>query len=372
MNEHGLTKENLLRSLPISLSGDPKMAALAEAIAGLLARRREEIERLAVYPHIDRLDEGLLDILAHDFKVDWWDSGYSLEEKRRTLGTSWQVHMTLGTKAAVLKAVTSVYPQAALEEWFEYGGEPYHFRLTVRMSDGGWDSSRHRQLIEKMQYYKNLRSHRDAIKYFLPLVTAENMDRFWFEGLLVRGRFPPNRRGLDVPGLLISWSLEERYGTGASLLSRMRGRGRQALESKRLLIGPYSVDVLGLRATYFDGVYRFDGERFFWYTFTRRPAFYSMNIRAGAKQQERISGVALLVPGSAAKNQWSGRPRALYRARDRTGTGIGHENTSVRIPAENKNTAAGFLTQDSMWTFNGAHSFGGERSFNAKIERSEL
>ncbi|NCE66053.1 phage tail protein I, partial [Pseudoflavonifractor sp. 524-17] len=59
--------------------------ALAQAIAELLARRKEEIDRLLIYPAIDRLDEPLLDILARDFKVDWWDADYSVEEKRRTL-----------------------------------------------------------------------------------------------------------------------------------------------------------------------------------------------------------------------------------------------------------------------------------------------
>ncbi len=51
MNEnHGLTRENLLSSLPVSLSGDPKMVAIARVIAGVLAERREELEHLAVYP----------------------------------------------------------------------------------------------------------------------------------------------------------------------------------------------------------------------------------------------------------------------------------------------------------------------------------
>ena len=104
---YGLTKENLSRTLPISLSGDPKMVALAESISELLAQRREEIRRLAIYPNVDKLDESLLDILARDFKVDWWDYDYSLDEKRRTLSTSWQVHKTLGTKAAVETAIMS-------------------------------------------------------------------------------------------------------------------------------------------------------------------------------------------------------------------------------------------------------------------------
>lgn len=204
MNEdHGLTRENLLCSLPIALSGDLKTAALARTIAGALAERREEIERLAIYPNTAKLEEGLLDILARDFKVDWWDSDYSVEEKRRTLATSWQVHKTLGTKAAVIKAITSVYPSAALEEWFEYGGEPYRFRLSVRLSENGWDASKHRQLLEKMQYYKNLRSHREAVMYYMPLVTVENPQRFLFESLLISGRFAPNIQRAERAGLII-------------------------------------------------------------------------------------------------------------------------------------------------------------------------
>ena len=167
MGHHGLTKENLVRSLPVSLSSDPKMLALAESISELLAQRREEIARLAIYPHVDRLDEALLDILAQDFKVDWWDNNYSLEEKRRTLSASWQVHKTLGTKAAVEKALRAIYPSTTVKEWFDYGGKPYHFRLDINVTDDEADSAKQRGVLKRLQYYKNLRSHLDGVTYFL-------------------------------------------------------------------------------------------------------------------------------------------------------------------------------------------------------------
>jgi len=101
MNNHGLTKQNLLASLPLVLQQDKSMMALADGIAELLSQRPDEIDHLRIYSAIDRLPEQILDILAYDFKVDWWDGNYSLEEKRRTLKGSWQVHKMLGTKAAV-------------------------------------------------------------------------------------------------------------------------------------------------------------------------------------------------------------------------------------------------------------------------------
>lgn len=167
MSEHGITKENLLGSLPISLSGDPSLVALAEAVSDLLARQRRELERLAIYPHIDTLEEDLLDILAHDFKVDWWDSDYGLEEKRRTLQGSWQVHKLLGTKAAVEQAISAIYPQATVEEWFEYGGKPYHFKLAIGVTHEDADSPKQRRVLERLGYYKNLRSHLDSITYLM-------------------------------------------------------------------------------------------------------------------------------------------------------------------------------------------------------------
>ena len=73
MNNHGLSKENMLASLPLVLQQDKSMMALADGIAELLSQRPDEIDHLRIYSAIDRLPEQILDILAYDFKVDWWD-----------------------------------------------------------------------------------------------------------------------------------------------------------------------------------------------------------------------------------------------------------------------------------------------------------
>ena len=45
---HGITKENLLASLPAVLANDDNMAALASAVAEVLAARVGEIERVSI------------------------------------------------------------------------------------------------------------------------------------------------------------------------------------------------------------------------------------------------------------------------------------------------------------------------------------
>lgn len=163
---HGLTRENLVATLPVALQKDPSAVALAEAMAELLARRPDEIEQLRIYPVIDRLNEQLLDILAYDFKVDWWDADYSLEEKRQTLKDSWRVHKLLGTKAAVETAIRDIYPNTNVQEWFEYeGGKPYHFKLYIDLTDTFGDETRPWRVLERVNFYKSLRSHMDEIVF---------------------------------------------------------------------------------------------------------------------------------------------------------------------------------------------------------------
>jgi len=162
---HGLTAANMLRALPDVLQQDPGWMALASAVATILEQRHEEIERLQIYSRIDYLPDDLLDILAFDFKVDWWDYNYTLEEKRQTLKDSWMVHRRLGTKYAVETAISAIYPHTKALEWFEYGGRPYHFQLQINITNDTVDSDRHRRVLERVAEYKNLRSRLDSIEY---------------------------------------------------------------------------------------------------------------------------------------------------------------------------------------------------------------
>ena len=166
-SELGITSENLLLIVPPALTHDPAMMARAAAEAEAMEARLAEIDKVRVISNIDGLNETVLDILARDFKVDWWDPEYSIEEKRRTLKGSWRVHKILGTKAAVETAIRAIYPLTTVEEWFEYGGEPYHFRLNIDITSDSGDRVRQRRVLERLNFYKSLRSHNDGVRYFL-------------------------------------------------------------------------------------------------------------------------------------------------------------------------------------------------------------
>lgn len=163
---YGITAANLLRTLPEILQKDDEMYALATGIAQLLSARLSEIGMVRIYTRINELPENLLDILAYDLKVDWWDADYTLKEKRKTLADSWRVHRMLGTKAAVETAISAIYPDTQVKEWFEYAGAPYHFKLLIDATFENVDPVRHQRVLDKVKYYKNLRSALDEIEYY--------------------------------------------------------------------------------------------------------------------------------------------------------------------------------------------------------------
>lgn len=163
---NGLTPENLLRSFPDVLLQDERMLALATAVAKVLSELIADTRKIEIYTRIDELPEDLLDLLAYDFKVDWWDSSLTVEEKRETLKSSWHVHRHLGTPYAVRTALSAIYSGTTVSEWFEYGGQPYHFRISIPVDQSSLDLSKHERIIALIDFYKNLRSVLDGIEYY--------------------------------------------------------------------------------------------------------------------------------------------------------------------------------------------------------------
>lgn len=167
MSDYGLSAENFMRSLPSVLANDENLNALAMSVAEALEIQAGQIDNILIYQNIDTMPEDLLDILAKDFKIDWWDANLPITEKRNLLRTGWSMHRILGTKGAVIVAISSVYGNAHVEEWFEYNGQPYHFRIVVDSDETIADGDKLLSVLEKIIYYKNLRSVLDETRFEL-------------------------------------------------------------------------------------------------------------------------------------------------------------------------------------------------------------
>ena len=111
---------------------------------------------------IDDLPESILDVLAVQFKVDWYDANYPLQAKRNIIKTALEVRRYYGTDWATLKAISAIYPRSEIEQWYDYGGTPGHFRVICSV-DGALIPVKRREIRRSVNIYKRMTAHLDSL-----------------------------------------------------------------------------------------------------------------------------------------------------------------------------------------------------------------
>lgn len=155
---------DLTRMLPPSLKEDRNMLAIAYAIQDELLATISMARLTLVYARIDELPEEVLDILAYDLHVDWYDYSYPLEVKREIIKSSTRVHKRLGTKYAVETALGTLHPNSHIEEWFEYDGEPFSFRVILDTTNSRVTADP-LEIKKAINMYKRMTAHMDDVIY---------------------------------------------------------------------------------------------------------------------------------------------------------------------------------------------------------------
>ena len=118
-----------IKLLPQFMRDDDAVKGLAAGVNQVVKELTESVRLLSTWDHIDELSESELDELAWELNIQWYDRGASMEVKRGLIKDSDKVFQRLGTKWAVENIITTYFGEGHVEEWFEYGGEPGHFRV---------------------------------------------------------------------------------------------------------------------------------------------------------------------------------------------------------------------------------------------------
>ena len=146
----------------------PNSTELEVAVDETIATRLDAVET----PIIDLIDidacpAGFLPFLAWGLSVEDWDSNWSDTQKRQVIKSTYQIHQTKGTVYAVEAALAALDIPAILEEWFNYGGDPYHYRIALDLSGRGADFSELQSLYNSVLKAANVRSVMDALQIYL-------------------------------------------------------------------------------------------------------------------------------------------------------------------------------------------------------------
>ncbi len=163
-----LQNTSLLDILPPNLLADRQINAAAQALDEELQKVTATIKETLILPRIDELSEAVIDLLAWQLHVDFYEELTTLAEKRSAVKRSIAMHRIKGTRRAVEIALHMVYESGKVSEWFEYGGRPYYFRVrfirheTIRTEDVD-------RVIRIIHTVKNTRSWLESIGFTRPV-----------------------------------------------------------------------------------------------------------------------------------------------------------------------------------------------------------
>ena len=161
-------------TLPASIAKDKNIQDLSNVLDTTLVDIRQRIELILLLPRLNKLPDNILDELAYQFHVDFYRDSFSRDIKVKLIETSILSHRLKGTPYAVEKVCTDVFKSAKVLENWEYGGQPYHFKVCF-IEESATDLDKINSLIAAINSTKNVRSWCDEIGF----ITNQNGDIYF-------------------------------------------------------------------------------------------------------------------------------------------------------------------------------------------------
>ena len=151
--------------LPPVLAGDERFQTL-----GKLAARISDIDRSPVLVYlVDQVNASALPHLAEQLHLlgEGWQFARDDDERRKLLKRAVERHRYKGTPWAIRQVLETLALSGQISEWFQYGGQPYHFKINVDLSTHGMDEATFDALVALITEYKNVRSHLEQLSISL-------------------------------------------------------------------------------------------------------------------------------------------------------------------------------------------------------------
>lgn len=155
-------KDSLITDgLPDCISDEPRTQALAYAINRQLRKVLTYSDEARVYDGFRECPEVALDMIANELKIPLYKDAYDIETKRKMVANSFLYWCRMGTVYAMEQLCTDLFKDAKVTEWFDYEGEPGHFRIEVE----GFKVTQAdvNKFVKDLRRIKRLSAHLDSL-----------------------------------------------------------------------------------------------------------------------------------------------------------------------------------------------------------------
>ena len=119
---------------------------------------------------IDNVPADALPHLAEQYHItgnEGWLQALSETEKRNLIKSAIKMHRYKGTKYALEEIFKTLNIVGNIEEWFNYDGDPYHFKVILQIFNRSINEETELKLRALIDEYKNERSWLEEIQFHL-------------------------------------------------------------------------------------------------------------------------------------------------------------------------------------------------------------
>lgn len=105
--------------------------AFGYAVDRQMAKLNSFSERLRVWTDLEHVNPRYYGMIAACIRSLYYNSSYDDKTKLTILKNAMKVNRYAGSRKAVDQLISDVYGSAEFHPWYEYGGQPYHFKITT-------------------------------------------------------------------------------------------------------------------------------------------------------------------------------------------------------------------------------------------------
>lgn len=151
-----------------------EIKALNNVVTFSLYLLQKYIDNANFTVNIDNVSEKIIDYLACEYRTPYYDEALDLKTKRNLVKSTMLTYQKIGTTNIIKEYLNTLNEETDVAEWYDYGGNPYNFKVFLNISDNREiDEKLLTDIKNKIEKIKNVRSSLEAIE----ILNSSNYDK---------------------------------------------------------------------------------------------------------------------------------------------------------------------------------------------------
>lgn len=151
----------------------PKNIALSKAFGEMTRYLYDTLQSVVFWADIKTASDMLLNSMAAEIDCPFYENGMSIEQKRELIEVSDIYNSRTGTTSAVDKLIAAAFKNGNIQEWYEYGGNPYCFKINMDSELSKSEMNDFNYFFSMLRKIKNARSKLEVINISKDLPTSD-------------------------------------------------------------------------------------------------------------------------------------------------------------------------------------------------------